>query len=110
MKGKIIGYTILTIILLTATVFAINEWEIFGIKFWGVRKENARREVFEQTQSYVQGKRQELGKYYHEYQTADSASKKSIEAVIRVQFVNFDDTKLNDSPVLQSFLRHIMTQ
>ena len=45
--------TIGAIIGLFALIFLANEFSIFGVKFWGVRKENARREVFEQTQSYV---------------------------------------------------------
>lgn len=97
--------TIGVIVGLFVLVFAANEFEIFGTRFWGVRKENARREVFEQTQSYVEGKRQELVKLHHEWVTADSADKKVIEAVVRQSFANFDETKLQDFPELYSFLK-----
>ena len=96
---------ILSFILL---IFLANEFEIFGIKFWGVRKENARREVFEQTQSYVEGKRQDLVNYHHQWMQAKSFDdKQSIETVIRESFSNFDDEQIKD-PELHSFLIDIM--
>lgn len=94
-----------------ALIFLANEFEIFGTKFWGVRKENARREVFEQTQSYVEGKRQELIKLHHEWVNADDASKKAIESTIRMTFSNFDENKyLTDFPELYGFLKSIKYQ
>lgn len=94
--GIIVGLLVLT--------FAANEFEIFGIKFWGVRKENARREIFEQTQSYVEGKRQELIKLHHEWMKSDSTSKIAIESTIRMNFANFDEKKVSDFPELYNFL------
>ena len=95
--------TIGAIIGLFLLVFAANEFEIFGVKFWGVRKENARREVFEQTQSYVQGKRQEITKYRLEYlKTKDDQEKEAIRQTIVLSFSNFDDSKLPSD--LRSFL------
>ena len=85
-------------------IFAANEFEIFGTRFWGVRKENARREVFEQTQSYVEGKRQELTKLHHEWVKASDEDKVAIEATVRQSFSNFDDTKIIDSD-MYSFLK-----
>lgn len=96
------------IIALFALIFLANEWEIFGIRFWGVRKENAKREVFENTQSYVEGKRQELVKLHHEWMmTKDSDDKKIIENSIRHSFANFNPDKIQDSE-LHSFLVGIM--
>lgn len=96
--GSIIGLFLL--------IFLANEFSIFGTKFWGVRKENARREVFEQTQSYVEGKRQELIKLHHEWNKADADSKIAIEATIRMSFANFDENKI-EQPELYSFLKTI---
>jgi hypothetical protein len=87
-------------------IFLVNEFSIFGTKFWGVRKENARREVFEQTQSYVEGKRQELIKLHHEWNKADADSKLAIEATIRASFATFDESKI-EQPELYSFLKTI---
>jgi len=96
-----------SILALFVLIFLANEFEIFGVKFWGVRKENAKREVFEQTQSYVEGKRQDLVRYHHEWVNADEDSKKSIEATIRVSFANFDESKITN-PEMYGFLHRIM--
>ena len=101
MKNSLIVIGI--IISLFAITFLANEFEIFGIRFWGVRKENARREVFEQTQSYVEGKRQELTKYRLEYlKEKDPQAKEAIRQTIILSFSNFDENKLQ--PDLQTFL------
>jgi hypothetical protein len=91
----------LSVIGLFLLIFLANEFEIFGVKFWGVRKENARREVFEQTQ------RQELVKYHHEWVNASDEDKKAIESTIRQSFANFDKDKITD-PDLNKFLKEIM--
>lgn len=99
---------VLGIIGFFALIFVINEFAIFGIKFWGVRQENARREVFEQTQSYVEGKRQDLIKYHHEWVKASPEDKLAIESVIRQQFSQFSEDKyLQDDPSLYAFLKDI---
>jgi hypothetical protein len=99
--------TVLAVIVgLFVITFLANEYEIFGIRFWGVRKENARREVFEQTQSYVEGKRQELTKYRLEYiMSKDSTDKQAIKETILQSFANFDDSKL--PPDLYQFLHDL---
>ena len=102
--------TIGCIIGLFAIIFAANEFEIFGVKFWGVRKENARREVFEQTQSYYDGKRQQLTKYHHEWKSADKDLKKSIEATIRSSFTGKDLKIFQDDPILYGFLSDILNK
>ena len=106
--GKIVLAVIGCVLGVFLLIGAVNEFEIFGIKFWGVRSENAKREVFEQTQSYVEGKRQELTKYHHEWVNADVVAKGAIEATIRMSFASFDENKyLTDSPELYTFLRDI---
>ena len=87
-------------------IFLANEFSIFGTKFWGVRKENARREVYERTQSYVEGKRQELVKYHHEWIKASADDRIAIEATIRASFANFDESKI-EQPELYSFLKQV---
>lgn len=99
---------VLGIIGFFALIVLVNEFEIAGVKFWGVRKENARREVFEQTQSYVEGKRQDLIKYHHEWVNASDDDKVAIEFTIRQSFSQFNEDKyLVDQPELLSFLKDI---
>lgn len=99
---------VLGIIGFFALIVLVNEFEIAGVKFWGVRKENARREVFEQTQSYVEGKRQDLIKYHHEWVNASDDDKVAIEFTIRQSFSQFNEDKyLVDQPELLSFLKEV---
>lgn len=101
-KAKITGIVLLCFAGLFALIFIANEFEIFGIKFWGVRKADAQRKVFEQSQSYVEGKRQDLIKYRLEYMRADSADKVILKNTIAHAFANFDGNLLE--PELKTFL------
>ena len=95
--GSIIGLFLL--------IFLTNEFSIFGTKFQGVRQQNARREVFENTQSYVEGKRQEIIKMHHEWNKASPEDKIAIETTIRMSFANFDENNFEEP--LYSFLKTI---
>lgn len=82
------GIGALALLLLLIFVLRYSELEMF--KFFAPQKEDARRTVFENTQSYVHGKRQDLAKYYMEYQKADAEGKETIRSVIQMQFSQFD--------------------
>ena len=103
---KTTGIIALWVALLFTVIFAVNTFQIFGIKLWGVDRSNAQRQVFEQSQSYVEGKRQELIKYHHQWLLSTPAEKASIEFVIRPSFANFDDTNIEDFE-LRNFLVEI---
>ena len=98
---------LLFIVPLIAIIFIINimfaipglEW----MRFYETRKQNIQREIFEQTQSYVHGKIQDLSKYYREYQKAEGEDKEAIRSVINIQFAEFDANKIK-SQQLQQFL------
>ena len=66
-------------------------------------EQDIEREVFENTKSYVQGKIQDLSKYYLEYQTASTEDKIAIRSVIQMQFSSFDAKDI-DNEDLRSFL------
>lgn len=92
---KIFSRILITILLIIILYFSLGYLGIFGIKFWGVKRENARREVFEQSQSYVEAKRQSIVKYYDEYRNADSNEKIVIRKIVLQEFANFDLNKLS---------------
>jgi hypothetical protein len=105
MKAKIVLWSVLALVALVGLSFAMGWTNVFYTKTVGKAKQNADREVFEQTQSYIEGKRQELVKFHHEWTiTTNSTDKKSIEAVVRQSFANFDETKITD-PDMYSFLK-----
>lgn len=77
-------------------------FDVFYTKTVGKAKQDAQREVFENTQSYVEGKRQEAIKIRLEYMRADSADQEAIRMVIIQSFANFDEEKLPDE--LRNFI------
>ena len=104
--SSVILLSLLGLLIIIGLGFGLGYTDIFYTKTVGKAKENARREVFEQTQSYVEGKRQELLKLHHEWMQSDEKDKLTIESLIRQSFANFDDTKIED-PMLYQFLREI---
>jgi hypothetical protein len=69
----------------------------FGVlkkKTVGKAMQNAEREVFEETQSYVHGKRQEALKYYNEWQESDAEGREIIENQVANVFAYFDEENL----------------
>lgn len=72
-------------------------------KFFAPKTENVRREVFENTKSYLHGVQQDLGKYYLEYQTTDRDGKVAIRATIQMRFAEVNVDKLQ-SDQLRQFL------
>lgn len=111
MKDFLIG---LLITLIVATVllglsYTFGWIGVHQTKTIGKAQENARREVFEQTQSYVGGKIQELSKLKHEWNMSDEDGKITIESIVRSSFANFDETKIQD-PNLYSFLQSVRSK
>ena len=95
MKTWIIGIalTILVIGGLIGLSYAFGWIGVHQTKTIYKAKENAKREVFEQTQSYVEGKRQSALKYYQEYQKADESQKQGLKSIISQDFASFDEDK-----------------
>ena len=88
-------------------IFLIGLSELGWMKFFEPKKENIRREIWEQTQSRVQGVIQDLAKYYDEYNRSDSVeSKEAIRQVIIMRFADFDENQIK--PVkLRNFLTNM---
>lgn len=103
--GKIVMWVIIGLFSLLVFDFLGNTYGLFSYGFFAPKKENIRRHVFENTQSYVQGKIQDLSNYKLQMDTTkDVASKAAITAVIRSQFANFDINNCPDElkPFLQA--------
>jgi type II secretory pathway pseudopilin PulG len=100
---KGIGILVSVILLGFLLYLGLGYLGVIGTKTVGKAQQNAQREVFENTQSYVEGKRQEALKYYKEYKNApDDESRKAIKALVSQSFANFDENKL--SPTLKNFV------
>jgi hypothetical protein len=74
-------------------------------RFWAPKQENAKRVVFENTQSYVQGKTEYLNQLRLDYETADGRQKEALRRTILTESSTVDNSKL---PIdLQSFIRSL---
>lgn len=105
----IIGLVVLIIVGMIGLSFALGWTDVFYTKTVGKAQQNAERTVFEESQPYVEGKRQELVKYHHEWMTASKDEKPAIEAVVRQSFANFDKNKVTN-PELYSFLQNCLNK
>jgi hypothetical protein len=107
MKAKIIGIVILSLVVLIGLDFGFGYLGVFKTKTVGKTRQNAEREVFEQTQSYVEAKRQEAIKLYAEYNRSSEDEKKTLEFVIRNKFANFNEQKYINEPELRIWIYNI---
>lgn len=93
MKTKIIFSIVGGIVLLLSLSLCLGWFDVFATKTVGKAKQNAERKVFEQSQSYIEGKRQEALKLYKEYHSyKDEDSKKALKYVISQKFANVDES------------------
>ncbi len=72
-------------------LFAVQGFGLFNLKFWGIKYENARREIFEQTKSYNHGMIRDLENLCLAYEEAETKShKNAIKATIQHRMSAFD--------------------
>lgn len=99
---KKIVLSILGVIALFALIWGLAYHELVFTRFFRPRQENVRREVFEETKSYVHGKVQDLAKYYEEYQKAETPEdKQAVEGIIKMRFAEFDANVINNYQLKQ---------
>jgi len=103
--GCILGLVVLIILGMSLT-FGGRFFSLEMNKFFGTKEQDVKREIFEQSQSYVHGMSQELGKYYAEYQGATQEDREAMKAVIQVRFSAFDSSNLT-SPEMKTFLTNM---
>ena len=103
--GRGLFYGIGGILVIFIFIFVINGLDLFTLKTFGVARENVRREIYEETKSFNESKKQELLKYRMEYLRAEIDEKGAIASTIRMSFADYDESKLE--PELAEFLREI---
>lgn len=106
-KAQIIVITIISVLILIGIIFIGGVLELEYAKFFFPKREAVERKVFEESQSYVHGKIQDLAKYYEEYKKAESANsfedRNAIENLIKMNFSDFDAEKIQNM-ILKNFL------
>ncbi|MBX4204562.1 MAG: hypothetical protein KW788_00030 [Candidatus Doudnabacteria bacterium] len=105
--GKIIGYTVLFLVVVMALGWLIQGNDFFMYKFWAPKQEAVRRQVFEQTRSFNQGMVQELENMEADYmKTKDPEAKAALASIIlhRASGYNLDD------PIVPADLRSFISK
>lgn len=102
----IIIFWVLFVILVTTSFSFFSLWH-YG--FFAPKQENIRREVFQNTRSYNEGKIHDLAKYRLEYiSTKDNDSKKAIRSTVLLMFADYPKERL---PLeLRSFMDQITNE
>lgn len=105
-KFKIFGIAVGGIAAIMLVMFVFGLFGLGWFKFFGPKKEDIRREIFENTQSYVHGKIQDLAKYKLEYDSAtNDNSKEAIRQIILSRFAEFDDSKIKAAGLRQFLVK-----
>lgn len=94
---KKVFYVIASLVTMLALVFGLNYFGLVSFRFFAPKYENAKREVFENTQSFVEGKRQSLTKHYNEWRKSNDDAKSAIRMVVMQEFANFDTKQFTDT-------------
>lgn len=103
---RIAAFSITGLVVLYGFGFAATGGDLAIYRFWAPKQENAKRVVFENTQSYVQGKQEYISRLRYQYQTAEpGAQQDALRSLILSEAANVDNSKL--SPDLESFIRSI---
>lgn len=93
---KDVFVSIFVILVIIIGIFALDYSSLMWESFIGPKRENVRREIFEQTKSYNQGQQQELMRLYVEYKrTKDPVEKKAIAGMVRHQFADYSSYNLS---------------
>ena len=100
---KIAGISISIFIGLIAIIFVLELTGLGFFKFFEPKREAIKREVYENTPSYIIGKEQELAKDYREWLKADENGKTTIQNIVAMSMerINTEDIK---SIQLRNFL------
>lgn len=106
--GIFVGVFLLFITLVVGIDQAGFAYGVWNTTFWGSRQANAERQVFVNTNSYIQGKTDYISRLRYEYQTADEGHKAGLRTLILSEASNVDINKL---PVdLQGFIQNLRNQ
>jgi len=104
MKEKIkISFIVIALI---SSMLALDYGGFLWESFMKPKKEEMRRQVWENTRSFKEGKRQELIRYMHQYNT-QKENRSAISSTVRLQFADVDQNQLE--PQLKQFLNQCFT-
>jgi len=99
-KGGISGVMvaiILVVIFMMVIAFVGQAYSLWNLKFWGPKFEDAKREVWEQTDSRINGAIQQIARSQLEYLRAeDQVEKDAICATLRNMYPDITPDEIDD--------------
>ena len=108
MIGKIIGIILLVVAIGVVVFIGGKELNLWAYKTYEPQMEDARRDVYENTNSFVKGKKQEISKVYLEYQRATTDEEKmALKNMLRMSLQDFDEDKYITDPTMLSFVKQM---
>jgi len=105
MGGFVLALTIVVIIILLLVISfigqAVNLW---NLKFWGPKFEDAKRDVWEQTNSRINGAIQQIADSRLEYiRSEDPIEKEAICSTLRAMYPDITTDEIDDYTIRQFF-------
>lgn len=105
-KGILAGIGLLIAMLAIAFLFGWSD--VLYTKTVGKAKQDASRVVYEETNSFTKAKRQEIIKYYKEWQdTDDPEERKAIESILVMSLADFDEDRFISELTLRKWVKNI---
>lgn len=100
---KVIGIVLVAAVLFGGLTYGFGWFGVGYTKTVGKAQQNANREVFEETNSFTKSKRQEVIKYYKEWNEAETIEEKTaIETIASMSLADFDEDRfITDSKLLR---------
>ena len=110
--GKVIRLILGVILIFIGLSFAFGWVDVFYTKTVGKAKENARHVVMKYSQSYSDGKVEQLADYHQQWVNAkkDPDNRAAIESTIRSRFKGEDLNYVKEDPILYPFLYDILNK
>lgn len=105
MVGKVLGFIFLFLLVTFGIGFIATGGDLITYEFWAPKQANAQREVFQNSQSYIQGKVEYLNQLRMAYTNAEGDQQQALRQTILTEAATVDQTKLPAS--LQFFLRSL---
>ena len=94
---------VIIVFVFIASIFALDYFGVLWQSVIAPKREEVRREVFEQTKSYREGKRQELVRYRLQYiRATNEDERQAIASTVRMSMADVNPEEFN--PELKQFL------
>jgi hypothetical protein len=102
---KAIGIGFLVLVLMLGLTWIFQGNDFFMYKFFGLKYENTRREIFEQSKAYNQGLQQEIQNMQFQYAQANKEQRDALADIILHRVADYDISKLQ--PDTRQFVENL---